>query len=358
MLTAVRNGAEFIAETISSIQAQTFKDWEYIIVDDGSDDQTVPLIEAASRSDRRLRLLRRKESGGPFVAANDGLREAQGNFIVRTDADDLSPVDRIERQLAFLASNRQYRACISPWRSFNERGLIPGSVTHIPTRQGVLRWYLLLRSFASHSSLCIERASLSALGGYQELRVGADFRLLCKLNRLHWVGVIPQVLSFVRRHKNRISTNMGALQTETALETMHEHLEEVAGVDWSTEDLRALWLTGHGFPTSLHTSENIVSKWDSLWRADVTLSDGERRELAQLSAYHRWQAFHVHMRQDPYNCGLAIAGWILKSPTCVSPGFRYFASLLPSNRLGIQIGRRQESRWPIEVESRNWKAPL
>src|SRR5262249_28497149 len=143
VLTAVRNGMPYLPETVASIQAQTFTDWEYIIVDDASDDETVSWVETAVRKDARIRLISRRESGGPFAAANAGLCEARGTYVIRTDADDLQPSGRIQRQLDFLAAHSAFRACISPWRSFNESGFIPGAVSTIPTRPAVLRWYLL-----------------------------------------------------------------------------------------------------------------------------------------------------------------------------------------------------------------------
>src|SRR6266446_876799 len=90
ILTAVHNGALFLSETISSIQAQDFNDWEYVIVDDASTDNTRQIVENAMRLDRRIRLLVHNENRGCYAAANAGLREGRGKYIFRTDADDLS----------------------------------------------------------------------------------------------------------------------------------------------------------------------------------------------------------------------------------------------------------------------------
>src|SRR5437764_8389847 len=156
VLTAVHNGARYLGETIACIQAQTFTDWEYIIVDDASSDQTVALVEAAMARDSRLRVLRRAVSGGPYTAANDGLRAARGKYVIRIDADDLSPRERIARQVEYL-DRHPYRACVSYWQGFNEQGLIPGSVAAVPSSPRVLAWYLLLRSPSLHSAVCYQR---------------------------------------------------------------------------------------------------------------------------------------------------------------------------------------------------------
>ena len=136
VITAVRNGASHIAETIRSIQAQTFTSWEYIVVDDASQDGTVQVVEGLMREDARLRLIRRHTSAGPYTAANDGLREARGEWIMRTDADDVSPPLRFQKQRDFLRANPGYRACVSFWQAFDERGLIPGTVTPVPVSAG------------------------------------------------------------------------------------------------------------------------------------------------------------------------------------------------------------------------------
>lgn len=150
VLTAVRNGSGHLQETIACIEAQTFTDWEYIIVDDASTDNTPELVEEAIQRNPRIRLLRRKTSSGPYVAANDGLREAKGTWVVRIDADDLSPSNRIERQRAFLLENRRQRG--DAFRKKDSSCLIGGTgcgqphrITPIPRTPGVFRWYLMLR---------------------------------------------------------------------------------------------------------------------------------------------------------------------------------------------------------------------
>jgi len=78
MLTAVHNGAAHLAETIANTQAQSFTDWEYVVVDDASTDQTTQVVERFMASDSRIRLVRRTFRAGPYVAANDGLKESRG----------------------------------------------------------------------------------------------------------------------------------------------------------------------------------------------------------------------------------------------------------------------------------------
>lgn len=299
VLTAVRNGALYLSETIASIQAQTFSDWEYIIVDDNSDDNTVELVEAARREDPRLRLLRRDSSAGPYVAANDGLREARCRYIVRIDADDLCPRHRIERQLEFLAVHREYRACVSYWQGFSHNGLIPNTVTPIPGNPRVFRWALLLRGPSIHSSVCFEREAMDEIGGYRELPLSQDYRLWCELTRRGWLGTIPEVLSYVRYHEKRASFQRKTLQAECGLDVLSDHLTALTGETWSRADLEALRAVGLSLPDCVEKGIEMLDRWDRFWQAAPDLTPQDREELAQLSTFRRWKHLRSNARRQP-----------------------------------------------------------
>src|SRR5206468_94305 len=97
-------------------------------------------------------------------------------------------------------------------------------VHSVPVRPRVFRWYLLLRGASIHSTACIERAALLELGGYRELPLAQDYRLWCELTRRDWLGVLPEVLSYVRRHAGRVTETRAALQRQLALDVVRDHL--------------------------------------------------------------------------------------------------------------------------------------
>jgi glycosyltransferase involved in cell wall biosynthesis len=300
VLTAVRNGARYISETIASIQAQTFSKWEYIIVDDNSTDNTVEFIEAARKADPRIVLLRRDVSAGPYVAANDGLRQARCKYIVRIDADDLCPSSRIERQLEFLTSHPEYRACVSYWQAFNGRGLVPNSITTIPSNPRVFRWALLLRAPSIHSSVCIEREAMDEIGGYRELRLSQDYRLWCELTRRGWLGTIPEVLCYVRYHEKRQSSQHKRLQIDLAMEILSDHFTALTGESWPLEKLEALRAVGMSLPGSVDMGIEMLDRWDQFWQADCDLTTQDRDELARMSAFRRWKHLRSNARTQPF----------------------------------------------------------
>lgn len=87
IITPAWNAAPFITETVDSVLAQTFPDWELLVVDDGSTDETAAIVEAFARRDSRIRLLR-QGNAGPSAARNHGMREARGRFLAFLDSDD------------------------------------------------------------------------------------------------------------------------------------------------------------------------------------------------------------------------------------------------------------------------------
>ena len=319
VMTAVWNGTASLAETIACIQAQTFTDWEYIIVDDASTDGTPELVEQAMQGDSRIRLLRRTTSEGPYIAANDGLREAQGKWVVRIDADDLSPSNRIERQREFLLANPNYRACVSYWQGFNYRGLFPNGITPIPRTSGIFRWYLMLRTPSIHSALCVERSAMEEIGGYGKARLSQDYRLWCELSRRGWLGTIPEVLSYVRNHPDRASYVTRGIQQELALDVLSDHITAMTGERWSRVELEALWRVGHCKAMPVEQGLKMLDRWDRMWRKADDLTADDRAELERLSAYRRWKHIRTNARKNPTEAILQILRFGLTRPSAIIP---------------------------------------
>ena len=102
IITPVHNGAEFVADTVRSIQSQSFKSWELLIIDDASVDQSVAVVSALAADDGRIRIIRLRENSGAAVARNTGLQAAKGRYIAFADSDDLWAPNKLERQFAFM----------------------------------------------------------------------------------------------------------------------------------------------------------------------------------------------------------------------------------------------------------------
>jgi len=102
IITPSHNASKFICESIDSVLAQTYQDWEMIIVDDCSSDDSVEKIRSFTKQDERIKLIELEKNGGPAKARNRAIEESQGDFIAFLDADDLWRADKLERQLEFM----------------------------------------------------------------------------------------------------------------------------------------------------------------------------------------------------------------------------------------------------------------
>lgn len=96
------NGAQFLEETITSVLTQTYKNWELLLVDDCSFDDSVKLIDSLTSEDRRVKLIKLTENSGPAIARNHAIKEAKGRYIAFLDSDDLWHKDKLTKQISFM----------------------------------------------------------------------------------------------------------------------------------------------------------------------------------------------------------------------------------------------------------------
>ena len=105
IITPVYNAARWLPETLASVQAQTLTDWEHLLVDDGSTDESAMIVVGAAVADRRIRLLRTAQNSGPGAARNVALDAARGRFIAFLDADDVWYPEKLAKQTAWMESH-------------------------------------------------------------------------------------------------------------------------------------------------------------------------------------------------------------------------------------------------------------
>ncbi len=105
IITPAYNSAEFIKSTIESIRSQTYQNWELLITDDSSTDDTVKIVSEFANNDNRIKLFQLEKNSGGGVARNNSIREAKGRFIAFCDSDDRWTPDKLEKQVAFMIKN-------------------------------------------------------------------------------------------------------------------------------------------------------------------------------------------------------------------------------------------------------------
>lgn len=140
IITASYNCSDFIAETIESILSQTYKNWELLITDDCSSDNSRDVIKSYADKDPRIKLLELSKNSGAGVARNNSIREARGRYIAFCDSDDRWYPEKLERQLEFMVKN-DVGLCYTSYDTCDEAGKIIGYVKCLPrlTMRKILR---------------------------------------------------------------------------------------------------------------------------------------------------------------------------------------------------------------------------
>ena len=121
IITPAYNSAKFIAETIQSVQNQTYENWEMLIVDDGSTDKTEAIVLSFVNKDKRIQFHKLKQNSGAGVARNTAIEKVNGNYIAFLDSDDLWKPEKLQKQLLFMEANNLHLT-FSFYDQINEEG--------------------------------------------------------------------------------------------------------------------------------------------------------------------------------------------------------------------------------------------
>jgi len=230
------NCERYVRDAVASVLQQTFSDLELIVVDDGSTDATSGILEELRRSDERLRVIERTNSGRPAIARNDGIAAARGSYLSFLDCDDLYDPERTERLLAGLRAHPDWVAAFHDLRLIESDGrAIPGTYLHdadfLRRAAGDLEslgdgWYESLPSFFVFQSLnyaalhtqsvmiAIDRIGREALRFDTGLVICEDTDLWIRLGMAGKIGYLDRVLSSYRQHASSLTADLEKKSSE------------------------------------------------------------------------------------------------------------------------------------------------
>ena len=238
---SVYNGERFLDLAIESVLAQTFTDFEFLILDDGSTDRSRAIIESYARKDSRIRLISR-ENRGLIFSLNQLLAEAQAPLIARMDADDICKPHRFERQHAFLQDHPDYGVVGSAAEDIDENGNHYPAPDYVPpqTHEKVLAT-IERHPPLCHSSVMARRDVLLSAGGYhQAFRHCEDYDLWLRIANRTRIGNIEEQLIRYRRYEDQVSSKFSLEQTVGAAIAVIAFRERSAGRPDPTEHIEHL----------------------------------------------------------------------------------------------------------------------
>jgi len=207
------NRKRWLELAVGSVFAQTFTDWELIIADDGSDDETLAYLRnLGSAHNVHVRWL--AHSGNPSRVRNAALREARGRYVAFLDSDDMWSARKLEAQLAALQSSPGCRWSYTSCERIDADGrlLPPALQPTTPVRSGAVFEALLAhQAWAAMPTVVAERALTEEIGGFDEELPYGEFHDFClRLALRSEVSAVSDVLCSVRAHDEHYSANRAA----------------------------------------------------------------------------------------------------------------------------------------------------
>lgn len=232
VLMPVYNAARHLRHAVASILGQTFRDFEFLIIDDGSTDDSLKIIRAFD--DARVRLLLNPRNTGLVASLNLGLHEARAPYLARMDADDVSLPTRLQRQVAFMDAHPEVAVCGTAFRVLHKG--IPVVKRH-PASHNAIAAALFVDTAFAHPSVMLRRSTFQTLGleydaGYPHAE---DYALWVRTAPHARLANLPHVMLLYRRHATQISHRARVEQRNTVAR-IRRHLLEALRPDTSDEE--------------------------------------------------------------------------------------------------------------------------
>lgn len=240
VLMPVFNGEKYLREALESILNQTYKNLEILIINDGSKDQSEEII--LSYTDKRIRYIKNQENIKLISTLNLGIKEAKGKYIARMDADDVSMLNRIEKQVCFLEENPSYILCGSNVKLI-KNDQKTDEIIHYHNDSSDIKFALAFYCPFIHPTILIRKEILDMHNiFYDPLFLHAeDYYLWTKLVDLGDFVNLPEELIYYRIHEHQISTEYREFQKIKMKEIQKEFLVDILKNKFTSDEIDILF---------------------------------------------------------------------------------------------------------------------
>lgn len=210
---SVYNAEKYLTESIESILTQTYTNFEFIIINDGSTDHSLEIIQNYMKKVERIVLITRENKGLPY-SLNEGISKAKGKYIARMDADDISLSARFEEQVRFMEKNSDIGICGTWVEVFSEN--IKTKIMKHPLTHDEMKTRLLFSVCFAHPTVMIKKEILdeNSLKYNLDYANAQDYELWSRISEVTKMANIPKVLIKYRLSENSITTITGIKKSE------------------------------------------------------------------------------------------------------------------------------------------------
>lgn len=271
VLMSCYNASRWLSEAISSVITQTYSDFEFIIVDDGSKDETLEIVRQYADRDSRIVIVK-KPNTGLADSLNVGIQQARGEWVARLDADDLCEPTRLAKQFEVARANSALVFVGTGLTIIDQHGNQLKSYRYPIGHGELLRRLVTVRGFPPHSSAFCRTKAVRAVGGYRpRIRRAQDWDLWSRLSVVGELACIDEPLVRIRKHSNQIS---------------HEDSGKRQKLD-SRVAMTSYWLRQQGFPDPVDDIDihfDLFRSWIErrLEEEAIFLAEGIRNECKEI----------------------------------------------------------------------------
>ncbi|MEX0774378.1 MAG: glycosyltransferase [Phycisphaeraceae bacterium] len=216
VLMPVYNDRRYLPAAIESILRQTFKDFELIVIDDGSTDGSEEILRGYAERDARVRLVRRPNKGYVY-SLNEAIGMARAPLLARMDSDDISPPDRFAVEIAYLAAHPEV-VCVGGYYGLMDyRGRFLTTMTPPTDHQAIDQELLAGHTPLCHTSVMMRRDAVEKVGRYDlTMALADDLDLWLRLAEVGQLAIVPQPMVCVRMRRDSLSGQQPDRQLEVA----------------------------------------------------------------------------------------------------------------------------------------------
>lgn len=207
------NTEKFITSAMQSILNQSYDNFEFIIVDDASQDSTLEKIKTFQKEDKRIKIIQNNENIGLTKSLNNALKIAKGKYIARQDADDYSTPARLEKQLNFLESNKEITLVGTSATIIDDDGN-ELCKRHLLTDPKEIKTKMQKQNCVFHGSIMFRKKNIQIIGNYRELfKYGQDYDLYLRLCEQKKIANMNELLYFWRFSRSSVSAKQTLVQS-------------------------------------------------------------------------------------------------------------------------------------------------
>ncbi len=313
VIMSVYNGELYLAEAIESILHQTFKNFELIIIDDGSIDNSREII--SSFCDKRIKVIENERNIGLAASLNKGASIAGGKYLARMDADDISLPDRFQKQKIFLDQHPDVGVLGTNAQRIDEQGNIIKYLYKIYDTTSVIKWSFLFGNPMLHPTILMRKDCFLQVGGYSsDVLYSQDYNLWVKMMEITNFRNLSEILLLYRVHLSNISFQQQQHQLNKSLENSRVYISKKLGREISIKQVNLL--RRQKAPENENEVLEIIRMINQLFFTSIIDEKCTRNEkrIIRKDAWrrvflfskmlkkfkNRWLGFYIAFRLSPY----------------------------------------------------------